>query len=265
MPKQLYMEERRRHIIERLQDLGRVSVNELSEWLDVSAVTIRQDLRALEQENLLDRTHGGAVLRRDTTGGSDLSFEVRNRVNHSAKDNLARKAASLVESGYSIALDASTTCFRMLPYLKKLERLIIVTNSLMIAQNCLDSPHIEVFMPGGKLRRDSISLVGKPEELPDINLNCGFFGANGISKTAGITESSRAEVEIKQAIMYHCLQVYFVLDATKWGRISPFTLAAVGDLATTEPYSVITSKQAPVDEVREFQKHGVRFMLVGDA
>jgi DeoR family fructose operon transcriptional repressor len=264
MTKQLYMEERRRHIMEKLNETGRVSVNDLSEWLDVSAVTIRQDLRALEQENLLERTHGGAVLRRDNGVASDLSFEVRNRVNHGAKDALAKKAASIVKSGYSIALDASTTCFRMLPYLKQLERLIIVTNSLMIAQNCLDSPQIEVFMPGGKLRRDSISLVGKPDELPDINLNCGFFGANGVSKVAGITESSRAEVEIKQAIMSHCLNVYFVLDATKWGKVAPFTLAAPTDPDASTRYNVITSKSAPVDEVREYQRQGVGFVLISD-
>ncbi|MEO0564090.1 MAG: DeoR/GlpR family DNA-binding transcription regulator, partial [Chloroflexota bacterium] len=205
-----------------------------------------------------------AVLKKDTGGGSDLSFEVRNRVNHSEKDALAQKAASLVESGYSIALDASTTCFRMLPYLKQLDRLIIVTNSLMIAQNCLDSPHIEVFMPGGKLRRDSVSLVGRPEELPNINLNCGFFSANGISRTAGLTESSRAEVEIKQAIMENCLSVYFVVDNTKWGRVSPFTLATPTDIGA-DRYNVITGKSAPVEEVLAYQKHNIRFVLVGDA
>jgi len=265
MTKQLYMEERRRHILDRLADQGRVSVNELSEWLDVSAVTIRQDLRALEQENQLERTHGGAVLRKEPSIASDLSFEVRNRVNHGEKDLLARKAASLVNSGDSIALDASTTCFRMLPYLKQLERLIIVTNSLMITQNCLDAPHIDVFMPGGRLRRDSISLVGKPDDLPDINLNYGFFSANGISKAAGLTESNRAEVEIKQAIMSHCLEIYFLVDNSKWGKITPFTLAQPTDSDASSRYHVITSKQAPPEQVLAFQQHGVGFLLAGES
>jgi DeoR family fructose operon transcriptional repressor len=264
MPKQLYMEERRRQILDKLNEFGRVSVNDLSEWLDVSAVTIRQDLRALEQEHRLERTHGGAVLRQESSS-SDLSFEVRNRVNHGAKDAIARRAASIVKSGDSIALDASTTCFRMLPYLKQLERLIVVTNSLMISQNLLDSSHIDVFMPGGQLRRDSISLVGKPDELPNINLNYGFFGANGASKNAGITESSRAEVEIKQGIMSNCLEVFFLLDHTKWGKVTPFTLAHATDETASERYTIITSKQAPVDEVRVFQQSGIRFLLVGDS
>lgn len=249
MAKALFMEERRRSIVEKLQEVGRVSVNELSEWLSVSAVTIRQDLRALEEENLLERTHGGAMLPRGSALSAELSFEVRNRVNHNVKDAIARRAAAIVQSGQSIALDASTTCYRMLPYLKQLDRLIIVTNSLMIAQSCLDSPQIDVFMPGGRLRRDSISLVGKPDELPSVNLNYGFFGAHGISKSAGITESSRAEVEIKQALMEHCLEVYFVLDATKWGRVAPYTIESPHHYNT-----IITSQNIPEVELNYFSK-----------
>lgn len=254
MSKQLFMEERRRHILEQLHIQGRVSVKDLSNQLAVSAVTIRQDLRALEGENLLERTHGGAVLPRSVS--PELSFEVRNRVNQQIKDELARAAAAHVQPGDSVALDASTTCYRMLPYLKRLERLIIVTNSLMIAQSCLDSPHIDVVMPGGNLRRDSISLVGKPDALPNINLNAGFFGAHGISAQTGVTESSHAEVEIKRAIMPHCLAVYVVVDATKWGKVAPFTL-----MPPDQNYSIITTQHAPADEVAFFRQQGLEVTL----
>ena len=250
------MEERRRTILESLHQIGRVSVKDLSQALGVSAVTIRQDLRALEQENLLERTHGGAVLPRDNSTTPELSFEVRNRVNYDTKDAIARAAAARIKNGDSIALDASTTCYRMLPYLKRLDRLIIVTNSLMVAQDCLDSPHIEVFMPGGKLRRDSISLVGKPDALPDINLNAGFFGAHGLSVKSGVTESSREEVEIKQAIFPQCVNIYFVVDESKWGRVAPFTLARLN-----ASHTVITTSGIPRDERQALFDHQVQVII----
>lgn len=253
MPDRLFLEERRQRIIEQLRDEGRVSVRDLSVQLDVSEVTIRQDLRALEQQNLLERTHGGAVLPTETRFAPELSFDVRNRVLHSEKEAIARYAAALVQSGESIALDASTTCFRMLPHLKQLDRLIIVTNSLMIAQNCLDSPHIEVFMPGGKLRRDSVSLVGQPDDLPTINLTHGFFGAHGISETSGVTESTQAEAEMKQAMMAHCLEAYFLVDSSKWGRVAPFPMA---DPTMHDRITLITSATAPPHAVEQVQAQG---------
>lgn len=252
------MEERRRTILEKLNVLGRVSVKDLSNLLNVSAVTIRQDLRALEEEQLLERTHGGAVLPLPkTTDTPELSFDVRQRENRVTKDVIAQEAATRVRSGDSIALDASTTVFAMLPQLKKLERLIIVTNSLMVAQHCLDSPHIEVFMPGGRLRRDSISLVGSPEELPNINLTAGFFGAHGISIETGITESSMEEVNMKQAVMEHCLEKFFVIDEHKWGKIAPYTLA--DPRTVTE---IITSNAVPSATIEPFISKGVTITVV---
>ncbi len=236
----LFLKERRRVILEQLERLGRVSVKDLSELLNVSAVTIRQDLQALEDAAMLERTHGGAVLPKQPHPTPELSFEVRLRENKTTKEQLALKAAALVQSGDSIALDASTTVFAMMPYLKKLDRLIIVTNSLYLAQNCLNSPNIQVLMPGGMLRRDSISLVGNPNELPDINLNAGFFGAHGISPDTGLTESSMEEVIMKRSMMENCLATYCIIDERKWGKVAPFTLAAPDELT-----GIITTNKVP--------------------
>ncbi|MCU0515026.1 MAG: DeoR/GlpR family DNA-binding transcription regulator [Anaerolineae bacterium] len=256
----LFMEERRRTILEQLGRRGRVSVRDLSDLLRVSTVTIRQDLRALEDASLLERTHGGAVLPLPPAGSPERSFDVRLREHQAVKDGLARAAAGRVESGMSIAMDASTTVFAMLPYLKKLDRLLIITNSLMLAQHCLDSPQMEVYLPGGRLRRDSISLVGKPEELPDINLNLGFFGAHGIAPEAGITESSQEEVTMKQAMMRHCLQTYLLVDERKWGKVAPYTLGGAQAVSV-----ILTPGTAPAAPVAELRAQGAQVWLVAAA
>ncbi len=260
MPLPLFMEERRRIILETLRQRGRISVAELSELLSVSAVTIRQDLRALEHDQLLERTHGGAVLPVSRTPAPELSFEVRLREYKAAKHLLAQAALSRVQSGDSIALDSSTTVFALLPHLRRLERLIIVTNSLMVAQQCLDTPQIQVFMPGGRLRRDSISLVGKPEELPDINLTVGFFSAHGISPETGITESSQEEVQMKRALMERCRVKYCLVDGRKWGKVAPYTLANPAEFTT-----VLTTADAPPEHIALLRDQQIPVEIVGSA
>lgn len=257
MTEPLFVEERRRAILERLNQRGRVAVKELSDEMQVSAVTIRQDLRMLEQTGRLERTYGGAVIRTGGTPIQELSFNVRLIKSRHQKEAIALAAAALVQEGYSIALDSSTTSYAMVPYLKKFEKLAIVTNSLIIAQAFLDSPHIQVLMPGGRLRRDSISLVGEPETLPRINLNVGFFGARGLDLAVGATEVDGDEATLKQATMARCLKTILLVDASKWGQVAPYTL-----LTPQQITSVITVTGAPPDMVAELSASGAQITVV---
>jgi DeoR/GlpR family transcriptional regulator of sugar metabolism len=242
-----FLEERRKVILEHIQQYGRVSVNTLSEEMGVSTVTIRQDLRALEQLGLLKRTHGGAIRRLAEQTIAELSFHIRQEQNALEKDAIARAAAALVENGYSIALDASTTAYAMVPYLKTLSALTVVTNSLAIAQSFLDSPHIEVLLPGGRLRRDSISLVGQPELLPDISLNIGFVGAVGITEHGGVGDIDPDEVAIKRAMIGRCMKTIIIADSSKWNRLAPYIV-----LPTNAIRHIITTNQAPTELVNVF-------------
>jgi DeoR/GlpR family transcriptional regulator of sugar metabolism len=254
----LFLEERRRAILESLEKNGRVAVNTLSEQLGVSAVTIRQDLRALEEEGLLERTYGGAVSRPIPPNTpalmvSELSFGLRRKKQELEKQAIGKAAAGLVQDGYGIALDGSTTVFAMTPYLKRLDGLTIVTNSLMIAHQFVDTPRIQVIMPAGRFRRDSISLVDRPDTLPDINLNIGFFGARGLSVQTGITDVSHEEAEIKQALIAHCFATVILLDSTKWGQITPYTYVAASGVER-----IITTTQAPQEHIEPFNTAGIR-------
>jgi DeoR family fructose operon transcriptional repressor len=238
---------------------GRVSVKRLSETLGVSAVTIRQDLRALEGEGILERTYGGAVRKVETELPLELSFQVRHQHQWQQKDAIAAAAVSLVRDSYSVALDASTTAYALVKYLKRFSKLTVITNSLIIAQAFLDSPHIQVLLPGGRLRRDSISLVGKPDALPAVNLNIGFFGTRGVSLTAGITDIDADEVAVKQALIARCLKTIIVADGSKWGETAPYTFATLAQIER-----IITDSSAPQSLVSQFQAHGVQVQIIGN-
>src|SRR5690606_37109264 len=109
----------------------------------------------------------------------ELSFHTRHGRQRQAKHAIARHAATFVRSGDTIALDSSTSAFALVPFLKPLAKLTVLTNSLIIAQSFLDSPTIQVLLPAGRLRRDSISIVGRPGDLMNINLNVAFLGTRG--------------------------------------------------------------------------------------
>src|SRR5215207_3680839 len=107
----LFVEERRRYIMRQLADGGRVSVKVMSEALNVSTVTIRQDLKALEQAGLLERTYGGAVLREAKQAMPEMSFHVRLGKKRREKEAIAAAAAALVKEGHTVALDCSSTAY----------------------------------------------------------------------------------------------------------------------------------------------------------
>jgi DeoR/GlpR family transcriptional regulator of sugar metabolism len=219
-------------------------------------VTIRYDLRSLEASGLLERTYGGAVLPIGQQSGPELSFNTRQRWNRAEKDAIARVAATMVHNGYSIVLDASTTALAMVPYLKKLDRLVVVTNSLMVAQSVLDSPQIQVMMPGGRLCRDSIALVGQAQTVPNINLNIGFFGTYGISPTRGMTDNDPDEVPIKQALMSRCLTTVILAHHDKFDTVAPYPFATLDQVQT-----IITTAGIPDWQCKRLHEYGVEVVL----
>ncbi len=252
----LFVEERRRLILEQLRQQGRVSVQELSQKMQVSAVTIRQDLGALEADGLLERTYGGAV-RHTNALVPELSFHVRLGKHSRTKEAVAAAAAALVEDGFTVGLDASTTVYAMVDALKRLRRLTVVTNSLIIAQSFLDSPHVQVLMPGGRMRRDSISIVGRLEGLPDVNMNIGFFGARGISLVEGLTDVDADEAQIKAAMAGRCVVRAAVIDGSKWGQVAPYTFIKPQEISR-----VVTADDAPLEMIEQFRERGTAVDVV---
>lgn len=253
----LFLEERRRAIIDVLEQQGRITVKELSDALQVSEVTIRQDLRALQEQGLLERTYGGAVTR--TSNLKELSFNVRQMKMHAQKNAIAAAAAALIHDGYSIALDSSTTSYALVPYLKNFHNLTIVTNGLILAQSFLniDDRQARILLPGGRLRRDAISLIGMPESLPNVNLNLCFFSARGLTESTGASELDPDEALVKQAMIARCVHAVLLVDGSKWGQVAPFTIAPAVKLQ-----HIITSSDAPAEQIERLRDLGIQVDVV---
>lgn len=255
--KDLYLEERRQEIVNQVNRNGRVSVTELSERLGVSEVTIRTDLQALAERKLLIRTHGGAI---PTSGGVyDLALVRRRQQQVQEKGRIGQVAAAQVADGDAIFLDSSSTTLALLPHLKSRRQLTIITNSLAVAQEMQDSPHVSVVMPGGTLQNDTASLIGIDglELLRKFNIQKGFFGAHGLDLPEGLTDVSSEEAAVKRQLVTMCRQTVILLDATKWGRVGLASFAQVEEIDT-----IITDQEAPPGLVSQLRQLGIEVVVV---
>jgi DeoR/GlpR family transcriptional regulator of sugar metabolism len=257
LSKELFLEERRQEILRWVEEAGRVSVTELSQQLGVSEVTIRTDLQALADRQLLLRTHGGAI----SAGGGryELALAMRRQKQVQEKSRIGEAAAAMISDGDAILLDSSSTALAITRHLKRHRRLTIVTNSLAVAQEMVDAPGVTVVMPGGTLQRELASLAGTDglEVLGKFNIQKGFFGAHGLDLSRGLTDVSADEAEVKRRFVDMCHQVVVVLDATKWGQIGLASFAHFEEIDT-----VITDVDAPAGLVEQAQSRGIEIILV---
>ena len=252
MNTKLFLQERQEQIIALLEQEGRVSVADLSKRFGVSQATIRTDLDALAAQGLLVRTHGGAIAADRTD--LELSFDVRRRLRSTQKQRIGVAAAALVEDGEAIAFDASTTALAVATQIKGRHELTVITNGIFIALALLDAQSTTVLMPGGFLRRDSVSLVGAEgnDLIKKFNIQKGFFGAKGLTLEEGLTDVDNAEVAIKRDLVTHAKQVIAVVDSSKWGRVGFVSFASIDQVDC-----VITDEGAPPDMVAALQEAGV--------
>jgi DeoR/GlpR family transcriptional regulator of sugar metabolism len=256
MKKPLFPEIRRKEILKLLDKLGQISVKELSRQYDVSEVTIRADLELLAENQLIQRTHGGAMaLSRDVA----LLISFRKSQQVEEKQRIGAYCASLVENGDSIFLDISTTALALSCHLKDHQNLTVVTNSLTTAQELVEAAGVNVLVPGGNLRKETLSITGLEgfKWLQGYHFTKGFYGAHGITVEDGLTDVSLYEAEVKRQMVKQCKQVIGIFDATKWGRVGFASFAALEDIDL-----IVTDTDANAELVDGVRNNGLDVILV---
>jgi DeoR/GlpR family transcriptional regulator of sugar metabolism len=249
--------ERRNEIWKLANRNGRVSVASLSARFGVSEVTIRGDLQALAEHNLILRTHGGAIpMDRVST---ELSLALRRQQQVLAKDHIGAAAAAKIDDGDAVFLDTSSTALAIARRLDQHCHVTVITNSVAIIDEVMTRTNLTLVVPGGQLQRETASLIGTDglEMLGRYNIQKGFFGAHGLSLEKGLTDVSANEAEVKRVLVNMCRQVLAVLDATKWNRVGLASFATVGQID-----AVITDMDAPADLVAQAQALGIDVTLV---
>lgn len=252
----LFTNERRQQIAQMLEVQQRVTVPQLSRHFGVSEVTIRKDLAWLESQRLAVRTHGGAVLA--TAQATEMSFDVRERMQHLEKERIGALAASYIQDGETIALDSSTTALAMSRYLKTRRELTVVTNGVRIGMELINTAGISVLIPGGMLRQESFSLVGSwgKSVLQQIHISKAFVGARGFSLDEGLTDVNGEEVELKRAIVEAAKEVIAVIDHSKWGQLAFATFCPISRISR-----IVTDGKTPAHMIEQVRSKGIDVWL----
>src|SRR5256885_10497716 len=233
------------HVLHLLESRYYLPVAGLSEAFAVSEVTVRSDLTTLARQGLVARIRGG--VRALQLGQSEVGFDQRLRLEVERKRAIARAAASMVDEGEAVALDASTTAYYLALELRRKRELVVVANGLLVANALADAPGITVLVTGGTVRLSAMSLVGDlgGDVLRTTRINKGFLGARGLSLQRGLMDLNPDEVRIKQEMAGACEQVYGIFDGTKWHRSALLAFVSVEELP-----GIITDSSAPTVEAK---------------
>jgi DeoR family transcriptional regulator of aga operon len=254
---EMLIEERRQYIVGLAQKHGRVLVEELSESLGISRITIRKDLDYLQDQGLLQRTHGGALL--PGSGAlSDPSLQEKQGRHSQEKQRIAAAAANLVQEGQCILLDSGTTTTAVAKALKRYSHLTIITNAVNIAGE-LSGSNFEVLLTGGSMRKNSFSLVGPLAEdmLHEMHADILFLGVDGFDLEVGLTTPNVMESRVNRAMVKASSLVVAVCDSTKFNRRS---LSKIVD--ATAIHHVITDTGLTPETADAIRSAGIKLTLV---
>jgi DeoR family transcriptional regulator, aga operon transcriptional repressor len=253
--------ERMNALLELLGDRGRVDVEEAATELEVSAATMRRDMDALAEQQLLVRTRGGAVL---SSVAYDLPIRYKHGHRSAEKESVAKAAARLVERGDVVGLSGGTTTTAIARVLATRSdfaesdpqpQLTIVTNSLNIANELAVRPQIKIVLTGGVAHSRSYELVGPFSELvlQQISIDIAFIGANGVDPVMGATVHDEAEARINRLMAERARRAVIVADSSKIGQRC---FARVGDADVFD--TLITDGAVSEETRREFTERGVK-------
>ena len=232
-------EERRRTIVDIVNERGSCSVAELAEKLEYSKPTIRRDLDTLEQKGLIDRSHGGAVPVDKI--GAEESYSQKEIQHLENKQRIADRAVEELHENEIVFFDGGTTTMQVAKRVPENRSYVAVTNSPLLADELIHTAD-QVKLTGGTLRGKTKALVGPTAEkfMERLNFDLVFLGTNGLSSGAGLTTPNEDEAEMKSLMVETSKRVVLVADASKFGQRSFAKFADLEDIDL-----LITDEQPP--------------------
>jgi DeoR/GlpR family transcriptional regulator of sugar metabolism len=237
-------QKRREQILAQVVEKRHVTARDLAADMSVSEATVRRDLKALADVGKLELVYGGATLSRV----SDFSFHSKGMRNVEAKRVIGQLAAELVaEEGDQIFLDSGTTCFEVIPFLKRKRGLSVIVNSARLAME-LDAPNFNVIMLGGKYRPDRMDTVGPmaTSSLEQIRGYLVLLGSDGISRDFGLTAADLESANLYRLAVRNARDAVLLVDHTK------FTSPSLFKIVDWDPVSRVITDREPAGEWMDF-------------
>ncbi len=244
-------------IVRILERDGSIDVNTLSDQFGVTAKTIRQDLAELEAKGLLERVHGGAVFR--SKGSGVFPILERKQHNLEEKERIATAALKYIIDDDTIILDGGSTTLQLAKKLPE-QRLIVITNDLIVAGELLPREPVTLYLTGGKLRREGVyTLLGREAEriINSYNVNKLFLATSALDFEQGLTVLSEEEAEIKKAMLNAAKEVICLADFSKFHKVALVSFAPLKKIDR-----LITDDRIPQTDLKRLAALGIKVDVV---
>ena len=250
--------QRRQHIIDFLHRHGAVTLQQLANALRVSLSTLRRDLDGLSAEGLVDRTHGGALLRQLSYNTFEPEFSAALELSPTEKGLIGKKAVDGLSAGQSVIFDSGSTVMEAAKIVvaRRLE-ILAVTNDIQIAQILGASPAVRVHVFGGQLRSGSNTLIGDGvlAGVRSIRADVLLMGAHAVTENL-VSETSPEVVAVKRAFICAANSCRLLVDSSKF---RPRVFMEVCDISALN--EVITNADIPLEESERIRSAGVQLTI----
>ncbi len=232
---------RREAISALVMEQGAVTVGALSEKFDVSMQTIRRDIDALCEDDMLHRVHGRIELSREFL---NTPFDQRAGTNPAGKRAIGEAAAEMIPDGSTVFISIGSTPLSVAQALRRRKSLTVITNNLSAAMVLSDEVSNRIILPGGELRLPDRDILGDQvlEFFGHYRAEFAVFGAAGVALDGGLLDFHSTEVRARQKIRANAQKSILVADCSKFGRQAP----ALGDNIAEIDIVILDRRPAPV-------------------
>jgi len=258
-------DERRTRIQELLAQKSVVTLTELSDLFDTSAMTIRRDLDVLAERGVCHRIRGGAMSLRplDNRSFAYPPYFSREQAQAREKRGIAQAALAFIQTGDTIALDSGTTMTMLAEAVRSIEGITVISNSLQVLERLRYAPGVVAISPGGILTIEDMgagemSFAGPMtvSGLRAFRPRRAFISTSGVELAEGIFNAGLFQAEIKRTLMEIAAEAILVTDSSKFGRANGVLVASLAQFRT-----VITDTAAPTDVVAALRRAGLQVIL----
>lgn len=235
-------------------------VDDLSRLFDVSEMTVRRDLDSLEDEGLLERTHGGAIALHAVT--AERRYRDKDEENREAKEAIARIAADLVEDGETVLINSGSTTRQVIHRLAERKGLRIITNNIAAVADLPEDTEAEILLLGGRYRSAAGCVVGDWASglLDGLAPSRAILGADGISLREGVSSPIPEEAALTRLMIERTRgPVMVVADSGKIGKVCGFRIGSLSDIS-----DLVTDGEADNHWAPDFEAAGVKVVTVGN-
>ncbi|PHM46941.1 DeoR/GlpR family DNA-binding transcription regulator [Xenorhabdus miraniensis] len=249
--------ERRDFIYRYLHEYQTVSISTLVSLLSVSHMTVRRDIRVLEEEGKIINITGGIQL--NDALRQELPWNEKALIHHRHKRAIGKYAASLVEDGQVVYLDAGTTTFEIAQVLAERFHLTIVTNDFSISHYLMNKPQLNLFHTGGQVDKRNYSCVGNSAAmlLRTLNIDIAFISTSSWDLEHGISTPYEEKVLVKQALLEIARRKILISDSSKYGKYGMFRVCPLSSLN-----DIVCDGQLPMLVQQQLQELNLKLHIV---